>query len=46
MGGNLGNFRYLGTGAFFFAMLARTAIGIELGKLRYKGKSTIESETT
>ena len=33
-------------GAFVFTMLAKTAIGIELGKLRYKRKSTLESETT
>lgn len=32
-------------GAFVFTMLAKTAIGIELGKLRYRKKETIQSET-
>ncbi|MEX0313278.1 MAG: NrfD/PsrC family molybdoenzyme membrane anchor subunit, partial [Allomuricauda sp.] len=32
-------------GAFVFTMLAKTSIGIELGKLRYKKKKVLESET-
>ena len=31
-------------GAFLFTMLAKTAIGIELGKLRYRKKEVLESE--
>ncbi|UOY05482.1 polysulfide reductase NrfD [Muricauda sp. SCSIO 64092] len=31
-------------GAFLFTMLVKTAIGIELGKLRYKKKEVLESE--
>lgn len=33
-------------GAFIFTMLAKTSIGIELGKLRYKKKETAKTETT
>ena len=33
-------------GAFVFTMLAKTSIGIELGKLRYKKKEVLESEAT
>ncbi|MEK6155372.1 sulfate reduction electron transfer complex DsrMKJOP subunit DsrP [Flavobacteriaceae bacterium 3-367] len=31
-------------GAFIFTMLAKTAIGIELGKLRYKKKKVVDTE--
>ncbi|WP_394971018.1 sulfate reduction electron transfer complex DsrMKJOP subunit DsrP [uncultured Croceitalea sp.] len=33
-------------GAFIFTMLAKTSIGIELGKLRYKKKRAVQTETT
>ncbi|MFS4491643.1 sulfate reduction electron transfer complex DsrMKJOP subunit DsrP [Maribacter sp. 2308TA10-17] len=32
-------------GAFIFTMLAKTSIGIELGKLRYKKKEAVKTET-
>lgn len=33
-------------GAFVFTMLAKTSIGIELGKLRYKKKEAVKTKTT
>lgn len=33
-------------GAFVFTMLAKTSIGIELGKLRYKKKEAVKTEIT